>query len=111
MIAQRFIAGWWHEYESSPSRDERTHASGPILLSPLRGSDRFDAQPTVETVGYFQLSLSGLRDPCLMSFDLMSNTGSSRLDCTEYRKWSGCVAPSLNTYGKACAWSLDNLRG
>src|SRR6185369_14133988 len=35
-IAQRFIAGLWSEYETSPVRDERTHRSSPIFsVAPL----------------------------------------------------------------------------
>src|SRR6185369_9936455 len=73
-IAQRFIAGSWCEHETSPARDERTYASGSILLSPRRGAGHFYAQPTVETVGYFRSSLSGLRNQ-----DQPSRNGKKRL--------------------------------
>ena len=62
-IAQRFIAGLWRERKTSPVRDERTHQSH-LFCRPDGALAILQSQPTVETVGYFRSSLSGLSDPC-----------------------------------------------
>ena len=70
-IAHRFIGGYWCENRKSPVRDGRARLCRQHFLSPLRGSDLLPPRPTVETVGYFRSSLTGLcnlpakRETCL----------------------------------------------
>lgn len=55
-IAQRFNAGLRRDKGTSPVRDDRTGLV-PNVLSPLRGLVPSVREPSVETLGYYRMSL------------------------------------------------------
>ena len=64
-IAQRFIAGLWREHKNE-SRQGRKNppVQSRHFCRPAGALAILHSQPTVETVGYFRSSLSGLWDTC-----------------------------------------------
>src|SRR6266536_4419175 len=56
-----------------------------LFFRPAGALAIFHPQPTVETVGYFRSSLSGLWDPCSSVINLTPTTAFSRLEDTVHR--------------------------
>ena len=84
-IAQRFIAGLWREYKTSPVRDERTHRSNPIFsFAPLGLWPFSTCNPRLKPWAIFGRPYRDFGIRALLSFNMRSPTASSRREGTEH---------------------------
>ncbi len=87
-IAQRFIAGLWREYKTSPVRDERTHRSSTIFSVAPPGLWPFSTRnPRLKPWATFGRPYRDFGIRALLSFNMTSTTPeSSGREGTEHSK-------------------------
>src|SRR6185369_7142722 len=83
-IAQRFIAGLWREYRTSPVRDERTHRSSPVISVAPPGLWPFSTlNPRLKPWAIFGRPYRDFGNRALKSFNMWSTSAFSGLEGTE----------------------------
>ena len=99
-IAQRFIAGLWRKYRTSPVRDERTHQSSTIFSVAPPGLWPFSTRdPRLKPWATFGRPYRDFGLRALLSFNMTSTTpASSRREGTEHCARGACAGPTVNTY-------------
>src|SRR6185503_4498406 len=112
-IAQRFIAGLWREYKTSPVRDERTHRSSPVnSVAPPAFAARQSAASARRRPGLWPFSTLnprlkpwaifarpyrdfGIR--AVQSYNMWSTSAFSGREGTENSMGEACAGPTVNT--------------